>query len=250
MTYFKTNPSGKLQLTFLLLFLALATNVFSQARKEINFDNGWQFTLGDISGAEKPSFNDTQWRKLNVPHDWSIEGAYDRANPSSRGGGYLPTGIGWYRKTFTVDKADAKKICTIEFDGVMANSDVWINGKHLGKRPYGYASFSYDLTPYLNYDKPNVIAVKADNSVQPASRYYTGAGIYRHVRLVTVNSTHFKHWGTFITTPVATAAKGIVSLKAEIENKGTAGDYKLQIEIVDNTGKHCGKCDRINFARN
>jgi beta-galactosidase len=236
MNHFKTNHCRLLTLTFVFLFLATATNVFSQARKTINFDNGWQFIKEDVSGAEKPSFNDAQWTKLNVPHDWSIEGQYDRANPSSRGGGYLPTGIGWYRKTFTVDKADAKKLSSIEFDGVMANSDVWINGKHLGKRPYGYTSFTYDLTPYLNFDKANVIAVRADNSIQPASRYYTGAGIYRHVRLVTVNPTHFKHWGTFITTPVASTAKGIVNLKVEIDNKGITGDYKLQIEIVDNKG--------------
>ncbi len=236
MNHFKTKHYRLFPLTLLFLFLAIVTNSFSQARKEINFDNNWQFTLGDIPGAEKAAFNDSQWRKLDVPHDWSIEGAYDRTNPSSRGGGYLPTGIGWYRKTFTVDKADAKKLSSIEFDGVMANSDVWINGKHLGKRPYGYTSFTYDLTPYLNFDKANVIAVRADNSIQPASRYYTGAGIYRHVRLVTVNPTHFKHWGTFITTPVATAAKGVVNLKIEIDNKGISGDYKLQIDIVDNKG--------------
>ena len=234
MNYFKTK---QLPFAFLLLFLALATNGFSQARKVINFDNGWQFIKGEAASAETPSFDDTKWRTLNVPHDWSIEGPYDKTNPSARGGGYLPTGIGWYRKTFQVDKADAKKIVTIEFDGVMANSDVWINGKHLGKRPYGYVSFAYDLTPYLNFNKPNVIAVRADNTIQPASRYYTGAGIYRHVRLVSVNPTHFKHWGTFITTPIATVTKGVVNFKVEIDNKATAGDYKLKIEIVDASGK-------------
>lgn len=233
MNNFKTKH---LPIAFLLLFLALATNGFSQARKVINFDSDWQFIKGEAANAETPSFDDTKWRTLNVPHDWSIEGPYDKANPSNRGGGYLPTGIGWYRKTFKIDKADAKKIWTVEFDGVMANSDVWINGKHLGKRPYGYVSFAYDLTPYLNFDKPNVIAVRADNSIQPASRYYTGAGIYRHVRLVSVNATHFKHWGTFITTPIATAAKGVLNLKVEIDNK-TAADYKLQIEIADASGK-------------
>ncbi|MBP6182117.1 glycoside hydrolase family 2 TIM barrel-domain containing protein [Flavobacterium sp.] len=237
MKYFNTKQAKELLFTFLFLFLALTTNVFSQTRNVINFDSGWQFIKGEVPEAEKPLFDDSQWRKLNVPHDWSIEGPYDRDNTSGRGGGYLPTGIGWYRKTFNMNTADAKKICTIEFDGIMANSQVWINGKHLGKRPYGYTSFTYDLTPYLNFGKANVIAVRADNSIQPASRYYTGAGIYRHVRLVSVNPTHFKHWGTFITTPIATTAKGVVNLKVEIENKGIAGNYKLQIEIVDAKGK-------------
>ncbi|TDD95718.1 glycoside hydrolase family 2 TIM barrel-domain containing protein [Flavobacterium cellulosilyticum] len=234
MNYFKTKH---LPFSLLLLFLALTTNAFSQARNTTNFDSDWQFSKGDVLGAEKPQFNAKQWTKLNVPHDWSIEGPYDRDNTSGRGGGYLPTGIGWYRKTFEINKEDAKKRTSIEFDGIMANSDVWINGTHLGKRPYGYISFSYDLTPYLNFDKPNVIAVRADNSTQPASRWYTGAGIYRHVRLVSVNPTHFTHWGTFITTPVATATRGVVNLKVEIENKGIAGDYNVQIDIIDKAGK-------------
>lgn len=247
MNYFKTK---QLPIGILLLLLAVTTNGFSQARKIINFDNGWQFTKGEAISAETLSFDDTKWINLNVPHDWSIEGPYDKTNPSARGGGYLPTGIGWYRKTFQVEKADAKKIVTIEFDGVMANSDVWINGKHLGKRPYGYVSFAYDLTPYLHFNKPNVIAVRADNTIQPASRYYTGAGIYRHVRLVSVNPTHFKHWGTFITTPIATASKGVVNFKVEIDNK-TAGDYKLQIEIVDASGKVVKTVESIkNIAAN
>ncbi|PXY46615.1 glycoside hydrolase family 2 TIM barrel-domain containing protein [Flavobacterium hydrophilum] len=239
------------QLSFALLFLVLVTSGFSQARKVINFDNGWQFTKGEVVSAENPSFDDTKWRTLNVPHDWSIEGPYDKTNPTARGGGYLPAGIGWYRKTFKIDKEDVKKLITIEFDGVMANSDVWINGQHLGKRPYGYISFAYDLTPYLNFDKPNVIAVRADNTIQPASRYYTGAGIYRHVRLVSVNATHLKHWGTFITTPIATASKGVVNLKVEIDNKAAAGDYKLQIEIADATGKVVKTAESVkNIAAN
>jgi len=235
----KKTETKRFRFSFILILVFATAAVFSQGRKTINFDANWQFTKGEIAGAEKPTFNDKAWRTLDVPHDWSIEGAYDRENPSARGGGYLPTGIGWYRKTFQLDATDANKILTIEFDGVMANSDVWINGKHLGKRPYGYISFTYDLTPYLNFgkEKTNVIAVRADNSVQPASRYYTGAGIYRHVRLVAVNPTHFKHWGTQITTPNATAQKAVVSVKTEIENKGAAGTYKLQIDIVDSKGK-------------
>lgn len=238
MKIFKTQNANPLAISLLILFAFATTSLFAQARKTINFDANWQFVKGEMTGAEKPTFNDKAWKTLDVPHDWSIEGPYDRENPSARGGGYLPTGIGWYRKTFKLETSDANKQFSIEFDGVMANSDVWINGKHLGKRPYGYISFVYELTPYLNFGKgkTNVIAVRADNSIQPASRYYTGAGIYRHVRLVAVNPTHFKHWGTQITTPIATTQKGIVSLKTEIENKGTAGNYKLQIEIIDNQG--------------
>nr|WP_315196171.1 glycoside hydrolase family 2 TIM barrel-domain containing protein [uncultured Flavobacterium sp.] len=239
MNDFKKTKTQRFILSFLFILVFTTTAVFSQGRKTISFDASWQFSIGEIADAEKPAFNDKTWRTLNVPHDWSIEGPYDRENPSARGGGYLPTGIGWYRKSFELDTVDTAKTFTVEFDGVMANSDVWINGKHLGKRPYGYISFTYDLTPYLNFGKgkTNVIAVRADNTIQPASRYYTGAGIYRHVRLVAVNATHFKHWGTQITTPNPTAQKAVVNIKTEIENNGTAGTYKLQIDIIDSKGK-------------
>ena len=118
-----------------------------------SFDKDWRFFKGDEKGAEQSTFIDATWRSLDVPHDWSIEGPYDRTNPTSRGGGYLPAGVGWYRKTFSVDDSYANKKVFIEFDGVMANSDVWINGHHLGKRPFGYISFSYDLTGHLNVGK-------------------------------------------------------------------------------------------------
>ena len=165
-----------------------------------SFDTSWKFFKGDTNGAEQTIFNDANWRSLNLPHDWSIEGPYDRNNTTGRGGGYLPDGIGWYRKTFTLNDEDTSKLVFIDFDGVMANSDVWINGYHLGKRPYGYSSFEYELTGHLNFgnDKKNVIAVRADNSIQPASRWYTGAGIYRHVHLVITNPVHVTHWGSFI----------------------------------------------------
>ncbi|WNH13053.1 sugar-binding domain-containing protein [Thalassobellus suaedae] len=235
----RKTPFQNLRFIMLLLIFIVTTNGFAQARSIVNFDNDWKFIQENVIGAEKTAFDDSAWRLLNVPHDWSIEGAYDRNNPTSRGGGYLPAGIGWYRKTFKLDDTDANKIITIEFDGIMANSDVWINGKHLGKRPNGYISLNYNLTPFLKFGKnaTNVIAVKADNTIQPASRWYTGAGIYRHVRLVTVNPTHFKHWGTFITTPVVTANKGVVNIKSDIENKGATGTYRMQVDIIDNKGK-------------
>jgi beta-galactosidase len=225
---------------FLLLLLAATTYVKAQSPQRIitSFDDNWLFYKGDASGAEQTAFNDKAWRKLSIPHDWSIEGPYDQANPTSRGGGYLPAGIGWYRKQFTLNKASAGKNVTIEFDGVMTNSDVWINGHHVGKRPYGYISFTYDLTPYIFYNKPNVIAVKADNSIQPASRYYTGAGIYRHVRLVQYNPVHFTPWSVYVTTPVVTAAKATVKVQAQVVNPTKAGgQYTVNTLITDASGK-------------
>jgi beta-galactosidase len=218
----------------------LAGTAFAEGRVTTSFDPGWRFFKGDAKGAEQPAFNDASWRALAVPHDWSIEGPYDQAAAAGRGGGYLPSGTGWYRKRFTLPATDAKQRVRIEFDGVMANSDVWINGYHLGKRPYGYSSFSYDLSGHLKFGKgqSNVLAVRADNSVQPASRYYTGAGIYRHVRLVSTAPVHFGAGGVFVTTPQAGADSATVEIKANVVNQSVAGgDYTLRTEIFDAQGK-------------
>jgi len=151
-------------------------------RQTWNFDNGWRFLKGDATGAEQPLFDASQWRQLNVPHDWSIEGPFAETNATGAPARSC-LGVGWYRKEFTLGTNLAGRRVFIEFDGVMANSDVWINGRHAGQRPYGYVSFSYELTPHLNFDgQTNLLAVRADTSKQPASRWYTGAGIYRHVR--------------------------------------------------------------------
>ncbi|MDD3321389.1 MAG: glycoside hydrolase family 2 TIM barrel-domain containing protein [Paludibacter sp.] len=232
----------KNKLTTLLCAISLLT--FQQlsaqnSRTIINFDTDWKFLQTDIKGAETVSFDDSKWSKLDVPHDWSIEGAYDQNNPTSRGGGYLPSGIGWYRKSFTVNLTDAKKKFFIEFDGVMANSDVWINGFHLGKRPYGYSSFSYDLTGHLKFGKndKNVLVVKADNLGQPASRYYTGAGIYRHVRLLKTSPVHVAQWGVYITTPEVSDKKALVKIQTEVINESTsASSIVLSTSIVDPSG--------------
>lgn len=224
----------------ILLTSNLAFAQSSSSRETISFDRDWQFKQADVPDANKTSFNDSEWRTLDVPHDWSIEGTYDKLNPSGRGGGYLPTGIGWYRKTFTVDQKQKGKLISIEFDGVMANSEVWINGHLLGKRPFGYSSFTYDLTPYLNFDKSatNVLAVKADNSVQPASRYYTGAGIYRHVKLVTTNPIHFTHWGVFVKTLNSNQQKADLSIGLNLVNDTKAAkSVEITTSIVDATGK-------------
>jgi beta-galactosidase len=178
----------------LLLFPLLVS-----ARTTIPLDRDWRFFKGDAPGAEKAEFADGAWRAVDVPHDWSIEGPFDQGNPTRGAGGFLPAGVGWYRKQFPLSYPHQRVF--VEFDGVMANSEVWINGFRLGKRPYGYVSFSYELTDHLNANKPNVLAVRCDTSQQPASRWYSGAGIYRHVRLIVTDPVHLDHWATHITTP-------------------------------------------------
>jgi beta-galactosidase len=227
------------------LFFNSTLNLYAQNVKEtsrivLNFDSDWRFLKGDAAGAENSSFDDSQWRNLNVPHDWSIEGPYDKTNPTSRGGGYLPAGIGWYRKKFTVSEAGSKQKVFIEFDGVMANSDVWINGFHLGKRPYGYSSFSYDLSGHLKSGKgeSNILSVRADNTTQPASRYYAGAGIYRHVRLVITNQVYFEQWGVYISASQVSDKKAVINLQFMIINESSSS-YPIILEttIFDPSGK-------------
>lgn len=200
-----------LAITFLLMAASLSAFSLSLERtgKRVNnqtlFDQGWTFALGDHPEAATPDFDDKAWRKLDLPHDWSIEGTVDAQAPSGNDGGYFPTGIGWYRKSFTLDKADRDKLIGLYFEGVYMNSEVYVNGQLVGKYPYGYSSFHYDITPYINKAGRNTVAVRVDNSAQKNCRWYTGSGIYRHVWLTAKNPVHFKHWGTFITTPEVVA---------------------------------------------
>jgi beta-galactosidase len=204
-----------------------------------SFDADWRFFKGDAPGAEAAEFDDAAWRRLDVPHDWSIEGPYDRDAPVGRGGGYLPAGVGWYRKHFKLPADDATRRVFVEFDGVMAHSDVWVNGQLLGHRPFGYASFRYDITPHVKFgdDAENVLAVRADNSRQPASRWYAGAGIYRHVRLVASEPIHIAPWGVFVSTPQVAADAAAVNVAADVVN-GSAGiaPLVLRISVLDPEG--------------
>lgn len=184
-----------------------------------NFCKDWKFHLGDIANGNDPSLNDENWRQLNLPHDWSIEGEFSKDNPATPGGGALPGGIGWYRKTFFVSENDKEKLFFIDFDGIYRNSEVWINGIYLGKRPYGYSSFRYELTPYIKFGEKNIIAVKVDNSLQPNSRWYSGSGIYRNVWLIKTNKVFVDHWGTYITTPEVNENFAKVSLQIKVKNK-------------------------------
>jgi beta-galactosidase len=232
----------RLRRAFVNLFALLVAPYAAVAQREraiLPFDRAWRFHLGDLAGAQEASFDDSGWRTLDLPHDWSIEGAFSDTNPAGASGGALPGGVGWYRKTFSVAERDTGRLVFVEFDGVYRNSEVWINGQYLGKRPYGYSSFSYELTPHLRYGLArNVIAVRVDNSQQPNSRWYSGSGIYRHVRLVTTGRVHVDHWGTYVTTPEVSAGSARVTIRTAIRNPSQVDQpVTLRTVLYDVAGK-------------
>lgn len=222
----------------ILSSLLFACSQPQQVRERSEFVADWSFYPGDKPEASKPGFDDSSWRKLNLPHDWSIEADFSVSNPATPGGGALPGGIGWYRKTFDVAESDTGKIFYIDFDGVYMNSSVWVNGQLLGERPNGYISFRYDLTPYLNYGETNTIAVKVDNSKQPNSRWYSGSGIYRNVWLTKVNPLHVDLWGTYLTTPEVTENQAKIVANTTIRNNyGQQQEATLHTILLDASGK-------------
>ena len=204
------------------------------AREHRSFDRGWLFTLSDSTEMYQPSYSDGHWRRLNLPHDWAIEGDFSPSNPSGASGGALPGGIGWYRKHFSLSPDEKYDRFTITFDGVYMNSTVYINGHKLGTRPYGYSTFEYDLTPYIYKKGDNVIAVKVDNSDQPNSRWYSGCGIYRHVWLTkTLKKAYIPQWGQY----VATTPQGDVKVKVDFHANGSRMKLSVRNTIYDAAGK-------------
>ena len=222
----------------------------SGARHSADFTKGWKFHLGDVTNGQEASLDDSQWRILDLPHDWSIEGEFNKDNPATPGGGALPGGIGWYRKSFSIPESDNKKLLFVDFDGVYRNSEVWVNGHYLGKRPYGYSSFQYELTPFLKYgNEQNVLAVKVDNSQQPNSRWYSGSGIYRNVRLVTTETIHVAHWGTCITTPEVSGASAKVSIRTKVRNStGQEQVVKVKTAVLDEEGNTVAEIESGNVT--
>lgn len=183
------------------------------------FDFDWQFHPGDIEKGESPRLSTESWRTLDLPHDWSIEGEYSRVNGSDWQSGFLPAGIGWYRKTFDWNPAWKGRLVNIFFEGVYLHSDVWINGHHLGHRPNGYIGFEYSLTKYLRKGK-NVIAVRVDQSKPLTGRWYTGSGIYRHVWLEVENKIHIKGQGVSFTTPNIRGRRSEYEVSVAVRNEG------------------------------
>jgi beta-galactosidase len=232
-------------LTAICIVLFTASVCFANPRpgKTVSFNQDWRFNLGDVSNAQDMGLDDSKWRRLNLPHDWSIEGEFNEKAPSGTGGGALPGGLAWYRKTFTIPLTAKGKLIFIEFDGVYRNSEVWINDHYLGKRPYGYSSFAYELTPHLIYGGgPNVIAVKVDNSQQPNSRWYSGSGIYRNVWLTTLDPVHIEHWGTYVTTPDVNSASATVVLQTQVMNGSkSAAPVNLTTIIQDASGREVAR---------
>lgn len=242
---------------FLLISLDICAQqenqLTSNATRSIPFDEGWLFIKDTISNAEQPNYNDSKWRQLDLPHDWSIEdlpnqtpgsiiGPFDKR---SRGGiftGYTIGGTGWYRKKFVIGKEQQDKQVLIHFDGVYMNSDVWLNGQHLGNHPYGYTPFYYDLTPYLKpAGQQNVLAVRVRNEGNN-SRWYSGSGIYRHVSLMITEPVHVAPWGVYITTPEVAANSATVQIKTSINNKqANQRAITLVSSILSPQGKTVGR---------
>jgi len=231
----------KLFMIMTYMIVSFTTNtILAQSRQRILLDPDWKFVHGDSVQAEHPNFDDSHWRALDLPHDWSIEYPYDEHAPTGGSGGYVKSGIGWYRKHLTFDQKSTGKTVWLEFDGIYMNSDVWVNGHHFGNHPYGYTSFYYDISSFLVGDE-NVIAVRVDNSQQPNSRWYSGSGIYRHVWLTITAPVHIGHWGTFITTPGLSETVANISITTKIENSSNSQQKNSLITtIVDPAGAQVG----------
>jgi beta-galactosidase len=227
----------------LLVFLGIfcTTFLFAQSNKEnvrinqlFNFD--WKFKAGDISNAQSLSFDDGDWRQLDLPHDFQIEQPWDSTD--SRGRGYKAMGTGWYRKTFKANPAWQGKRVLLNFEGIMLHGEVWLNGKKIGGTPYGYLGFESDITKIINYDSANVVAVRASTGENPDSRWYTGGGLFRDVHLVVKDSVSIARHGIYITTPNITDQKAEVSVQVEVEGiKNKEYELEINTKIFSPEGK-------------
>lgn len=203
------------------------------------FNQNWKFSKGDFKDAPSDAFNDSRWRDINLPHDWSVEGPLSPSLASANG--YLPGGIAWYRKSFELDQNDLLKRIYIYFEGVYRDGEVYINGKSLGMRPEGYISYIYDLTPFIKTGK-NIIAVRVDHSKYNDTRWYSGSGIYRDVYLVKANAVHIDQWGVYITTPEVSEKKSVIKATISVVNKSSKEENVIVVnELIDKNNKIINK---------
>ena len=225
----------------LLLIVSFPESMSAKDSRKILFNSEWRFSKGDSPLASAITFDDSSWRQLTLPHDWSIEEQRDSQQASGGDGGFFPTGKAWYRKSFKVPAAWKGKKVSVYFEGVYMNSEVFLNGKSLGIQPYGYTSFEYDLSPYLDFYQNNVLAVSVDNSLQKNCRWYSGSGIYRHVWIRVADPLHFSDWGVNVITTELNEQVATVQVKALVCNEtGQSQQFMVQIGLLDANGRKAG----------
>lgn len=224
------------KIVFIAVAIAFSVGSFAQTRL---FDDNWKFFLGGAQNAESEKFDDSKWRTVDLPHDWSIEDLPGRNSPfepkaiGQVSTGFTVGGTGWYRKAFVVGAGEKRKRISLQFDGVYMNAEVWVNGVSVGKHPYGYTSFCFDITDNVKPGEKNIIVVQVKNEGQN-SRWYPGSGIYRHVWLKIQEPAHVAQWGTYITTPVVDASSAQVKIRTTVQNEAaTSADVKLVTLILD-----------------
>ncbi len=242
----------------LLLAFAVSFGASAQLKSEhegprrvVELADGWRFLRGEAAGAEASGFDDAAWRKVSVPHDWAISQPFDQASKTGGAGAFLPGGVSWYRRELVLPVSERGKLVSVEFDGVMANSQVWLNGHLLGSRPNGYVSFGYDVTPWVQWGGRNVLAVRTDTSQQPASRWYEGAGIYRKVRLMVTAPVHVARWETVVTTPEVSAASAVVHVQTTVANDASdKASVTVRVRLISPQGKTVvtGESERADVA--
>lgn len=249
----------------LILTMILATwfvyrtrNTFP--RHDENIDLNWRFARGEFAGAENPLYDHGAWDYVNLPHDWMIEAPVAESNPSGTAGGFYEGGVAWYRKVLDLESLQDKKHFTLLFEGVFHNADVWLNGTHLGRQAYGYASFHHDISQLVRFDTLNVISVRTDCDFQPTDRWYSGAGIYRSVRLIATDDLHIPVWGTHIHSRMDSLGRAVVEASVEVRNTGRRDErFDLLLEIAGPEGDfiqdarmthltRTGECDTLRHS--
>ena len=227
--------------TIAVLAMAPVHSAAAAARTVTPLADAWRFVQADPKGAETADLDDSGWRTVSVPHDWAIAGPFDADAKAAGENGFLPSGVAWYRRTLAVTPQPGRRYF-LEFDGIMERSGVWVNGHHVGYRPMGYVSQRYDITRHLRADGPNIVAVRADTSAAPSSRWYTGSGIYRHARLIETGDIHIPQGGAFVRTTALTADRATLAITTDVHNAtGTAADVAVEVVVTDSRGQEAAR---------